>query len=123
MNMTHSTDAVVAELRAKPGIDITKLEAGTVVVVETTTGGIFELTVVNPEKGLAEITGTDPHFHRSVVGQLLCSSAEPDGDVKVPNWIGETLCMHLRFLDCTFVCCNAHAATVIGTSGWRFDVF
>lgn len=99
------------ELRSEPGIDISRLAAGTTILVETTQG-VYEIVVIEPRISLVEITGTDPRLKKPVTGQLLASNYDAEGKVSLPNWIGKNLRMQFKFHNCVFSCSVSLSARV-----------
>jgi hypothetical protein len=112
---------ITAALKSQPGINITRLAAGNVVLVETE-GAIYELTVLNPVEGVVRMSATDPHLKNKRVGKFLQSTFVHDRRVSIPRWIGKAMKMELRFPDMTFQATSAVSASVYG-DGWHYDVF
>lgn len=84
-------------LREKGGVDLTKLQIGVKVLVETT-AGIYELTVTDPERGGVQVKATVPPFQAGAqVGtQLERSIWDDKGKVSIPFWIGKAMRMVFR---------------------------
>lgn len=94
-----STDMVETPetLREKGGVDLTKLQSGVKILVETT-AGIYELTVTNPAVGGVLVKATVPPFQAGVdIGTRLERSIWDDqGNVSLPYWIGKAMRMVFR---------------------------
>ena len=112
---------IVAELRAQPGIDITRLAKGTKLIVETTQG-VFEFSVTNPRHGLVRVFGTDARLRAGISGQVLESFYDIEGRVAVPNWITKSLRIQITFKNGVYPCTPALSARVEG-AGWHYEVF
>ena len=118
-------------LRARPGIDASRQKEGTGVIIEAGTQ-IYHLRLLpKPKHVLVELSGTDPRIRPakpgktdfpSNLGQFLGSVYDPEGKVFLDQWIGQELCMVIRFKNGTLTCPPSKSATVIG-EGWRYDVF
>ena len=121
MDSPQTIDDVIAELRARPHIDITRLPVGSNIIVETTQG-IIEIVVLNPTVGLIRVSGTDPKIKEPVNCQLTQSCYDLDGKIKLPKWIGKDLRMQLTFKNASLHCSSTVSATVLG-KGWHYDVF
>lgn len=102
-------------------MDVTRLPAGTKIIVETTQG-VYELVIDNPQISLVSIRGTDPRLKEPITGQLVASHYDHEGRVSLPNWIGKNLRMHIKFLNCEHTCSVSLSARVEG-DGWHYDVF
>jgi len=103
---------------AETGIDLRRLAPGNSVLLETDTR-LYELKVMTPALGLAEISSTDPALHQTTVGQLL-SSIGPSGGRN--GWIGKGLAMRIRFRNGVYTTGPVASARVVG-KGWHYDVF
>jgi hypothetical protein len=102
------------------GIDISKLAAGTTILVETEDDRIFELKMADPGKGVAEISGTEPRMRRQpTLGMLTHSFSET---IRIDKWIGFGLRMSLTFRNGRYESAAVMHATVRG-AGWSYDVF
>ena len=117
----QTIDDVLADLRAKPHIDISRLPVGMTVIVETTQG-VMELVVLNPTQGLVRVSGTDPKIREPVNCQMTQSCYDLQGLITLPKWIGKDLRMQLTFKNATLNCSVTVSATVRG-KGWHYDVF
>jgi hypothetical protein len=106
---------------AHPGIDITRQPIGTTILVETDTG-LHELIVVNPQQATVQITGSDPRFHKPILGRLLQSVSALEPLVKLNHWIGRAMKMVIAFRGEPYTSGIVLSATVKGP-GWHYDVF
>src|SRR5690606_34766096 len=109
----------IAELRALPGIDLTRQEELTEIIVETTVG-VYELILDTPALCTAVISGG--HFKLPTLVQLIESTYDRKGLIGVPGWIGKGLRMQLRAHNGIHQIAPATGATIMG-EGWSFDVF
>lgn len=101
------------------GIDLTKLEAGTMIFAETESDQLFEIKIVHPEKGVVEISGTEPRLKMPVLGILTHSSS---GKVQINHWIGTLLKMSLVFKNGNFESTPVIHASVKSPK-WNYNVF
>ena len=87
----------VESLKEKGGVDLTKLTAGTKLLVETT-AGVYEITIVEPSTGSVSIKATVSPFsaHKPTVTTLERSIWDDKGNVAVPLWIGKAMRMVFR---------------------------
>jgi hypothetical protein len=109
------------ETPARPGIDIRRQAAGTVILVETDMG-LHEITVINPCQATVQVSGSDPRFHRPVLGRFLQSVSALNPAAKINGWIGQAMRMVIAFRNAPFESGVVLAATVQGP-GWHYDVF
>jgi hypothetical protein len=112
---------VQAELEKLPHINLTKMQVGTKVVVETTQG-VYELVVENPRHAVVSITGSDPRLHRPLYCQVKRSIYDSRGQITLEYRIAKSLRMELKFLHGPFICSPTLSARVQGR-GWYYDVF
>ena len=84
-------------LKKRGGIDLTKLEVGTKILVETT-AGVYELVIVEPSTGEVWIKATVPPFsaHEQTITCLERSIWDDKGKVAIPFWIGKAMRMVFR---------------------------
>ena len=110
----------------EPGINIRKLKAGTVILLEADLY-LYEMRVMYPVHGILEISSNDPALRVATVGQLLyslrCSSPAPP----IPSWIGKNLALEIRFRNGLYRTKPVTAASVGGKhedgSRWSYEVF
>lgn len=91
--------------------------------VETTLA-TYMLRVVDAQKGLVEVNGTD-HRMNGAVACLVCSFYGPEKSrrrISRPGWIGFNMRMQLRFKNFLLACDPTVALRVEG-EGWHYDVF
>lgn len=119
--MSESIEQTLASLRAQPGINVTKLKAGTHITVETTQA-VFEMVVTHPILAIVRLSATDPRLRDGVSGELIESSLDINGSVALPRWIGKNLRMHFNFKNGIYSCTPAISAGVSGP-GFHYDVF
>ncbi len=111
----------LAALKKQPGIDISKQRPGTKIIVETD-NLIFELKVVDPSRGLLEVTSNSPLLRRPTIGQYLRGVYVLDASVGIDHWIGRTMQMFLRFRNGYSLTGPVITASLSGP-GWTYDVF
>jgi hypothetical protein len=121
MDEPKTIDETLAELRARPGIDIARQPVGITIIVETTQG-IIEMEVLNPTRGIVRVVGTDPKIQNPVVCQMTQSCYDMQSTISLPKWIGKDLRMQLTFNNANLHCSMTVSATVRG-KGWHYDVF
>lgn len=121
MEEPQTIDDVLADLRARPHIDITRQPVGTNILVETTQG-IIEMVVLNPETALVRVSGTDPKIREPVNCQMTQSLYDLEGRITLPKWIGKEMRMQLTFKNASLNCSATVSAMVRGKS-WHFNVF
>lgn len=119
--ITKTPEQVLADLRLQPGINPTKLQPGDKVLLETTQG-VYEFEIERPELGVVWVTGTDARFRQPVRGRLAYSVYDLEGTIRLDDWIGKNLRLHIIFANATFVCSIAVSASVTG-DGWQYRVF
>ena len=106
--------------RVEPGIDIKRLAAGIVVLVETETA-VYELLVVRPELGIVEVSSSDRSLHKPTIAQFRGSLVPEYGD-EVGDWIGKGLCLAFRFQESYHISTPVVSALVRGST-WNYSVF
>lgn len=81
-------------LRERGGIDITKLEEGTVVWVETIVA-VYKLTIVDGTKGEVIVEGTETPFQagKPCLAILQSSIWDDKGKVFINHWISHSMRM------------------------------
>lgn len=112
-------------LRKKDGVDLTKHDVGTKILVETTVG-IYEMTIVDLTGGVS-VKATVPPFsaHEPTVTTLERSIWDDKGKVFLPFWIGKAMRMVFRGKDNKlFATHSVESAKVIGPDeDWTYEVF
>ena len=103
------------------GVDISRQAIGTMILAETDMG-LHELTVVNPLQSIVQVTGTDPQFHKPVLGRFLQSISALDPRERINHWIGRAMRMVIAFRGAAYESGIVLSATVKGPN-WHFDVF
>lgn len=103
------------------GIDITKQPVGTTLIVETEDDHLFEMKVTIPQRGVVEVSGTEPRLKFPVLG-VLTHSFSGDKKTQINHWIGMLLQMSLVFKNGNYESKPVIHATVSGP-GWKYDVF
>jgi len=101
------------------GIDITKQKIGTIIMVETGDGRLFEMIVRKPEEGMVEVSGTEPRLRYPTLGVLTHSFNEK---TRIDYWIGQYLKMMLVFKNGNYVSELVTHISLRG-EGWQFEVF
>ena len=113
-------------LRERGGVDLTKLQVGVKVLVETT-AGIYELIIVVPETGHVSVKGTVPPFqaHEAMQTTLEQSIWDDKGKVFIPCWIGKAMRMVFRDADQKlFATHSVMSAKVESPDGsWSYEVW
>ncbi len=115
-------DDVLAQLRARPHVDITRQRIGTNILVETTQG-IVEIDVLNPSEGLIRVAGTDPKIKEPKVCRFLQSDYDIQGLIFLPKCIGKEMRMKISFANATFHCSMTVSAAVQLKNGSYYNVF
>ena len=84
-------------LKKRGGVDLTKLDAGTKILVETT-AGVYELEIIEPSSGSVSIKATVSPFsaHKPTVTSLERSIWDDKGKIALPFWIGKAMRMVFR---------------------------
>jgi hypothetical protein len=118
---TKTVSQLEAELRAAPGIDITKLPLNSKLIVETT-AAVYEFSILNPTQGLVSVTSVDSRFAKGSVCRIERSTYDLEGKVSVPYWVGKHLRMQLTFKNGILPCAIAVSARIEG-DGWHYNVF
>jgi len=103
------------------GIDITKQKPDTIITVETEDDRLFEIIVKMPERGVVEVSGTEPRLKNPVLG-VLTHSFSGDKQTQINHWIGMLLKMSIVFKNGNFESQPVIHATIRG-SGWSYNVF
>jgi hypothetical protein len=103
------------------GIDLTKQKIGTIITVETEDERLFEMIVKIPERGIVEISGTEPRLKNPVLG-VLTHSFSGDKHTQINHWIGMLLKMSLVFKNGNYESQPVVHASVKGP-GWSYSVF
>jgi len=122
MDEPQTIDDVLADLRARPHIDLTRQSVSTTIIVETTQG-IIELVVLNPETALVQVSGTDPKIKQPVNCQMTQSFYDLEGRITLPKWIGKDLRMQLTFKNTSLNCSATVSAAVRLKNGSYYNVF
>ena len=107
------------------GINVKSLAKGTALLLEGETD-LYELTMLYPEHGIAEITSTNPVLRQSTIGQFMHSLRSSHPGLKL-NVIQQGWAMVLRFSNGQFQTQPIASARVRGTRSdgthWYHDVF
>ncbi len=103
------------------GIDLTKQKIGTIITVETEDERLFEMVVKIPERGVVEISGTEPRLKSPVLG-VLTHSFSGDKHTQINHWIGMLLKMSLVFKNGNYESQPVVHASIKGP-GWSYSVF
>lgn len=119
MGATKSREELIKDFWRAPGINIQNLLPGTTVIIETT-ASIIELVILDYEH--VEMSGTDPRFHKPVVGRFIQSVYDVEGTMKFPGRIAQNLRIDVEFANATFRSTPAVSAGVRG-KGFKYDVF
>ena len=107
------------KLRNEPGVDITRLQAGIRLLVETEKA-VYEINVLRPQLAIVEIVSSETCVRRPTVGQYVGGHLPPDCDV--PAWIGKGLQMVLRFRNVNHTTSPVTALEVKAAT-WHYNVF
>jgi hypothetical protein len=107
----------------KRGFSLTTLRPGTRILIESTIGTLYELTLVHPEWRLVEVYSTDPLFRSSPPkrGHFVESWSEKSGGVKVPDWIVKGGRMLFKFADASFLSEEVASIRLEG-DGWHYEL-
>jgi hypothetical protein len=108
-----------------PGINVTLLAKGTTVLLEGETD-IYELTVLYPEHGIAEVASSHSALRAPTIGQFMHSIQWNRPGVRL-NVIQQGWAAVLRFSNGQFQTQPIASACVCGTrtdgTHWSYDVF
>ena len=119
-------DAPTATPLAEPGIDIRKLKAGAIILMEAAPY-LYEMQVKYPVHSIVEISSSDPHLRTATVGQVLHGVHQSSPGVPIPSWIGKGLALEIRFRNGLYRTQPVTAASVQGKredgSRWSYEVF
>jgi hypothetical protein len=113
-------------LKKNGGVDLTKLQMGVKLLVETT-AGIYEMTVVNPATGGVSVKATVPPFTAQTPfhTRLERSIWDDKGSVFIPFWIGKG--MRMVFVDSFGKLFASHsvmsAKVESGDGSWTYEVW
>ena len=119
--LPKTTDQVIAELMSKPGIDIGKRVVGDLIIIETTLH-VYKLEVRNPKFGIVRIHATDRSCREGVTGELVESTYDLAGKVRLPRWIGKSLRMQIRFAN-GILGCSPAVSCRLDARTWGYEVF
>jgi hypothetical protein len=119
-------DAPTAMPPAEPGIDIRRLKAGAIILMEAAPY-LYEMQVMYPVHSIVEISSSDPNLRAATVGQVLHSVHWSSPGAPVPSWIGRGLALEIRFRNGLYRTQPVTAASVKGKhedgSRWSYEVF
>lgn len=119
--MTHATGTI--DTTDELGIDITKQQPGTVILIETEDDMVFEMKITRPEKAIVEVTATEPRLKYPVLG-ILSHAFSGDKKTQINHWVGMLLCVSLIFKNGNFETKPVVHASIRGPdNAWKFDVF
>jgi hypothetical protein len=108
-----------------PGINVKLLAKGTVLLLEGETD-IYELTMLYPEHGIAEVTSNHSALRATTIGQFMHSIQWNQPGIRL-NAIRQGWTVVLRFSNGQFQTQPIASACVRGTRGdgshWHYDVF
>lgn len=107
---------------AERRINLSRLKAGTRVLLETTEG-VWCFRIVDPALCLIEVEGTDHRFqHQAKLGRFL-KSMEPTKDGSEANGeLVECWVFSVQFADVVFISEPVLTASIEGDD-WKYDVF
>lgn len=126
MTKTSSMTETPETLRKKGGVDLTKLNPGVKILVETTVG-IYELVITDPSTGGVSVKATVPPFEAgiSIDTRLDRSIWDDKGKIFIPHWIGKS--MRMVFVDSKsqlFATHSVVSAKVESAEGdWTYEVW
>lgn len=116
----------VASLKAHGGADLTKLEVGVKLYIETT-AAIYLLTVMTPSEGLVMVESAQSPFvaHRPVLCTLIRSDWDDKGQVNIPNWIGKAMRMVFRHSDGQLYSTHSVVSTRVEAAdgSWHYELW
>lgn len=119
-------DAPTAMPAAEPGIDIRRLKAGAIILMEAAPY-LYEMQVMYPVHSIVEISSSDPNLRAATVGQVLHSINASSPGASIPSWIGKGLALEIRFRNGLYRTQPVTAASVQGKredgSHWSYEVF
>ena len=111
-------DAVVEEAKNAPGIDVTKLQPGTEIMVSTAKS-VYQIKVIDQIKNQIEIVG-GKHAPAPVLATFIGSTH--GGSIIRNGWIGRGLCLEVRLpKNLMLTTSPVTEAKVIG-DGWHYDM-
>jgi hypothetical protein len=106
-------------------VDVTRLKAGTRILVETAGKNcVWAFKVVDPELAMVEVYGTDPNFKdsRPVKGMLLQAYEPVQGGSNLPHCLVKDWNFQVRFANVVLVGGPVESARVEGP-GWSYEAF
>ena len=119
-------DAPTVMPLAEPGIDIRRLKAGAIILMEADPY-LYEMQVMYPVHSIVEISSSDPRLRVATVGQVLHSVHWSSPGAPLPAWIGKGLALEIRFRNGSYRTQPVTAASVGGKhedgSRWSYEVF
>jgi hypothetical protein len=118
--MNHNDKRTAEALRAKPGIQVSRLEIGTTITLETL-DCIYTLKKHPYGNSLVEVQGTDARFLKPCVGQFM-HSQYGKSPAEFTDWIGKSMRPCIRFKGGPIILQPVVSARVEG-DGWHYDVF
>ena len=110
-------------LRAKPGIDITKLKPGTIVWLETVKG-VYKIMPTGEAVGHVMVDSSESPLEACRPVRLILEKSIYDdrGEVFVPFWIGKGLRILFRGFRGSFLTSSVLSAMIEG-DGWKYEVW
>ena len=127
MNDDSTRNPIPAAEPAAPsaGINVKLLAKGTVLLLVGETD-IYELTILYPEHGIAEVTSNHPALCATTIGQFMHSIQRTQPGIRL-NVIQQGWAVVLRFSNGQFQTQPIASACVRGTRGdgthWSYEVF
>lgn len=119
-------DAPAAMPPVEPGLDIRRLKAGAIILLEADPY-LYEMQVMYPVHSVVEISSSDPALRAATVGQVLHSVHPSSPGAAIPSWIGKGRALEIRFRNGLYRTQPVTAASVQGRrddgSRWSYEVF
>lgn len=111
------------EAIARGGVQVSKLKPDTRLIIETSTGTMYTVSLVDEFTGLIQFYSTDPRFRTRppVHCYFVASWMDREGKLSVPDWIVKLGRMQFRFRDGHVLTAPVIGATVEG-NGWHYEV-
>lgn len=111
-------------LIAKGGVDLVKREKGDSILMDSATGSLYQVTIVDPDERIVAFWSSEPLFRREKpkIGRYVESRSLRNGGVVVEDWIIKACRMVIQFADTVFISEPVMTAHVEGKN-WTYDPF
>lgn len=115
----------IGSLKAQGGIDLTYLQVGTKLYIETTTA-VYCLTVMCSDHGLVTVESSRKPFKagKPELAVLVRSDWDDKGQVTIPHWIGRAMRMVFNVDGVLYATGSVETAMVESADGsWKYELW